>query len=98
MAAKPSRGRRGSAMDMTAQEICNAIYGLQGMDSKYPEVISVVQVCAATIPIYWYHILLHYSMAWVWVWVWSWGSGAQPTVRPQATEETDHEGAGAAGG
>ena len=70
MAAKPSRGRRGSAMDMTAQEICNAIYGLQGMDSKYPEVISVVQVCAATIPIYWYHILLHYSMAWVWVWSW----------------------------
>ena len=44
VAAKPSRGRRGDAIDMTPQEICNAIYGLQGMDSKYPEVISVIQV------------------------------------------------------
>ena len=37
-----SRGRSGGPLEMKAQEICNAIYGLQGMDSRYPEVVAVV--------------------------------------------------------
>jgi hypothetical protein len=30
-------------MSMKPQEICNAMYGLQGMDSRHPEVLSVLR-------------------------------------------------------